>query len=149
MTSPENALSGKDSGTRLLMALTTPPMAWLPYRSVAAPRTTSMLCADSGSIGTPWSGPMSDTSKLPMPSSSTRTRVESNPRMMGRLAPAAKPEPDTPGTSVKASARLPPPLMRMSSRLTLDTLMASSSGFFARGEAVTTTVSIEPVEAGL
>ena len=35
--------------------------------------------ADSGSIGTPWSGPTSETSKLPTPFSSVRTRFASKP----------------------------------------------------------------------
>src|SRR6185312_13675341 len=77
-----------------------------------------------------------------MPSSSTRTRLASMPRMTGRLAPAAKPEPVTPGTVASASARLPPSAFRMSSRLTLATMVAKRSGSPAMGDAVTTTVSM-------
>ena len=44
--------AGQRVGIRLLVALTTPPIACEPQRSVAGPRTTSTLSAASGSSGT-------------------------------------------------------------------------------------------------
>src|SRR5690242_21117544 len=92
-----------------------------------------------GSIGTPWSGPMSEASELLVPSSSTRTRLASMPRMMGRLAPAAKPVLETPGILLKESARLEPPWCMISSASTLEGMVARLAP--ARGVAVTTTLS--------
>ena len=65
---------GSASGIRLLVALTTPPIACEPQRSVAGPRITSTCSAASGSIGTAWSSLSSDTPLAPMPFSWTRTR---------------------------------------------------------------------------
>jgi hypothetical protein len=58
-------------------------------------------------------GAISDASELLVPFSNMRTRLASMPRIMGRLAPAAKPELETPGTFARESARLEPPCWRI------------------------------------
>ena len=96
-----------------------------------------MLRAESGSIGVPWSGPMSETSEMLVPSSSRRTRLESIPRMIGREAPDAKPEAETPGTVCNASAMLAPPAWRIWSASTLAGIEGVSSCVWRKGVAVT------------
>ena len=89
---------------RLLVASTTPPTACEPKRSASGPRKISIFCTDSGSIGTPWSWPRSETSMEPMPFSCTRTRKSSSPRSTGRDAPGAIPADVAPG---RVKNRLP------------------------------------------
>src|SRR3954451_23326596 len=89
---------------------------------------------------------MSDTSELLLPSSSIRTRVASMPRMIGRLAPAAKPLEEMPGMLASASAILPPPDWTICSRFTRAALVGLST---FSGEAVTTISGwLEGLEAG-
>src|SRR5262252_6444213 len=61
----------------------------------------------SGSSGTPWSWPKSETSMVPTPFSCTRTRKSSRPRSTGRCVPGARPAEVAPGM-VKRS---PPTLL--------------------------------------
>src|SRR6516165_8254382 len=63
----------------------------------------------SGSSGTPWSWPKSETSMVPTPFSCTRTRKSSRPRSTGRCVPGARPAEVAPGM-VKRS---PPTLLRV------------------------------------
>ena len=65
--------SGMVVGMRLLVNLTTPPIACEPKRNVAGPRMTSTWSLVSGSTGTKWSSPRSDAPLAPMPSSWMRT----------------------------------------------------------------------------
>ncbi len=67
--------------------------------------------------------------------------VASMPWMIGRLAPAAKPEPAMPGVSASASAMLAPPLLRIWFLSTLATIAGVSSKPCLKGEAVMTIVS--------
>src|SRR5713226_8450190 len=60
----------------------------------------------SGSSGTPWSWPKSETSKVPTPFSCTRTRKSSRPRSTGRCVPGARPAEVAPGRVKKSPPRL-------------------------------------------
>jgi hypothetical protein len=60
------------------------------------------------------------------------------PRMIGRLAPVAKPVDEMPGTSASALAMLDPPLDKIVLRSTLATMAGVLSCCVAKGEAVTT-----------
>src|SRR5438132_3805695 len=60
----------------------------------------------SGSSGTPWSWPKSETSKVPTPFSCTRTRKSSRPRSTGRCVPGARPAEVAPGRVKKRPPRL-------------------------------------------
>ena len=72
------------------MTLTTPPIADDPNSRADGPRSTSIRSAVSGLIATAWSGLDEDTSKLPMPSVSTRMRSPDRPRRIGRDAVGPK-----------------------------------------------------------
>jgi hypothetical protein len=94
---------------RLSVAFTTPPIACEPQRKVAGPRTTSTWLLTSGSIGTKWSSPRSETPPPPTPFSTMPTRLTSRPRTIGRLeAPGAKLEPVMPGFANSTSPSWPP-----------------------------------------
>src|SRR5260221_5678872 len=60
----------------------------------------------SGSSGTPWSWPKSETSKVPTPFSCTRTRKSSRPRSTGRCVPGARPAEVAPGRVKKSPPTL-------------------------------------------
>src|SRR6266404_211930 len=60
----------------------------------------------SGSSGTPWSWPKSETSKVPRPFSCTRTRKSSRPRSTGRWVPGARPAEVAPGRVKKSPPTL-------------------------------------------
>src|SRR5215813_12917773 len=60
----------------------------------------------SGSIGTPWSWPKSETSMEPTPFSCTRTRKSSRPRSTGRCVPGVRPAEVAPGMVKKSPPRL-------------------------------------------
>src|ERR1700757_667037 len=60
----------------------------------------------SGSSGTPWSWPKSETSMVPTPFSCTRTRKSSRPRSTGRCVPGARPAEVAPGRVKKSPPRL-------------------------------------------
>lgn len=89
-----------------LIRLTTPPMAPPPYNKVAGPLRTSMRSNSSGSVVTAWSALRVEASSMPTPSDSTLTRAPSMPRITGRLAPAPKELPRTPGMFFTVSPRV-------------------------------------------
>src|SRR5215471_16377775 len=60
----------------------------------------------SGSSGTPWSWPKSETSMVPTPFSCTRTRKSSRPRSTGRCVPGARPAEVAPGMVKRSPPRL-------------------------------------------
>src|SRR5262245_6520248 len=60
----------------------------------------------SGSSGTPWSWPRSETSIVPTPFSCTRTRKSSRPRSTGRCVPGARPAEVAPGRVKRSPPRL-------------------------------------------
>ena len=76
--------AGAAVGMRLLVTSTMPPTACEPKRSAAGPRMISVFWIASGSIGTPWSWPRSETSAEPTPFSWMRTRKSASPRRIGR-----------------------------------------------------------------
>ena len=85
------------------ITFTTPPMAPEPNRIVAGPRTTSILWLSNVLTLGAWSGLKFETSKTSVPLLRTRTRLSAWPRMTGRLAPAVKSLPPTPGCLASVS----------------------------------------------
>ena len=99
------------------MTFTTPPIADDPNSSAEGPRSTSIRSAVSGLIATAWSTEVFDTSKLPIPSVSTRTRSPCRPRSTGREALGPKLVADTPGWRASVS-----PMVGRSSRVSFSPL---------------------------
>ena len=121
--------------------LTRPPIAPLPYSSVAGPLSTSIWSARNGSIATPWSWLTVDTSWLPRPPDSTATRGPSMPRITGRPTPLPKNELCTPGNLPTVSPSVG--ALAASSRLPASTSAGwvRSSALVRSGLAVTITAS--------